>query len=340
MISKSEFLKIATKQDGNSFDNSERHIRKIEQTEEYLLFNGQTEYQILLSPSPTAREQKAAEELCDLFEEGTGVRLSIVLDDNKDFAFDKKYLSIGNTKLVKEAKIECTYEELTQQGFFIKSYKKSILFVGWSDFGSLYAVYDFLEGILHFDYFNPETYSIDKDVKEIPLFRYDVKEVPDIGAFSKNYGSLLTGYGAKNVLERYRMSEREDTIMSVDGYVSVHNMLMFLPHEKNVEAHPLWYTNFRETVENFAFEESLCLTAHGNKEEYNSLVEAFVERIKEQFRRGAKGNVMFFGQSDGSPACDCPACKENKEKYGSDNGYVYRQSIRIYLLRHERRGLF
>ena len=310
MLSKKDFLKIALKQDGNFFDNSNNHIRSIRETNGYILLNQKCDYRVLLPSEPTGREKLAAEEFCDFFEEATGQRLEVVTDGDSSFSFSACYISIGCTKIVARYGLTIPYEELGSQGYLIRTFEKNILLVGGTDFGSLYAVYDLLEDILGYDYFNPDTYAIRKGVVEIRLMDYDIKEIPDIGAFSRNYGTFAK-IDAKNVLNRYRMTEREDTVMPLEGSTSVHNMMMFLPYKEFGETHPLWFSDFKE---------NLCLTAHGNQDEYKLLVQTVAMKIKREFIGGAKGNVMFFGQSDGAPACDCPICKANKEKYGSDTG--------------------
>ena len=130
MISKDEFLKIALEQKGNYFDNSERHVRLIESTNGYFLFNGKTEYSILLPSAPTDREKLAAEELRDLFEEATSVRLSIVTE-GVDALTDRKYFAIGHTELALKAGVKTSQEELEAQGYFIKNdCQNNVLLVG------------------------------------------------------------------------------------------------------------------------------------------------------------------------------------------------------------------
>ncbi len=319
MITKDAFLKIALEQKGNYFDNSDKHVRNIQTTVDYLLEEGRCDYKILIPGEPQDRELRAAEELHALFSEATGVTLPIVTDNELTYDHNGKYLSIGHTKLAKKAGLACDYETLTQQGYYIKSFKNGILFVGHTDFGALYAVYDFLEDILHYDYFTPGVYAIDKNVKDIPLKHYDVKEVPDIGAFSRNYGTLCSNEYT-NVLDRFRMSEREETLLTVDGLGTVHNMMLFLKPEEYKDKHPKWYTE--KTQDKYwaalKFEECFCFTAHGDEEEYKLLVEGVAGKVKSEMKSGAKGEVMCFGQGDGSPACACPACAALKEKYGSD----------------------
>lgn len=307
MLSQKEFLSIAWKQEGNYFDNSENHIRETKKTSDYLLRNGTSEYIILLPSEYTEREKMAADELQELFKEASDCTLPIATDNA--FSYEKRYISIGNTILAKQAEINIQNEIFALQGYRICSFKNSVLLLGRSDFGSLYAVYDFLNVLLAYDYLNPGTYKLKKGVRDIPLLCFDVKEIPDIEAFSRNYGTF-SKIATKNVLSRYRMTEREDTVMTLDGSASVHNMMMFVPFKTFGEAHPLWFSDH----------ENLCLTAHGDKEEYDALVDVVVQKIQKEFINGAKGNVMFFGQSDGSPVCDCPTCKANKEKYGADTG--------------------
>ncbi|MBO4262928.1 MAG: DUF4838 domain-containing protein [Clostridia bacterium] len=314
MMTKQEFLDVAIRQDGNYFDNSENHVRLVSLKNDMLLRNGKTEYKILLPEKPTERENFAAEELKSFFFEATGIALGVVSDERADLK--EKYISLGKTLLFDRSDAICPTEKYAPQGYIIKTYDKNLILCGAEDYGTLYAVYDLLSDILGYDYLNPGTYSLNKNVSDIPLKHYDISEIPDIAVFQKNYGSFSKVKNAAHALQRLRMTEREETIMKIRGTVSVHNMMTFLPPETHYEKHPLWYSEYKQNGK----AENLCLTAHGNKEEYAAMVKEVAEVIKSEFRAGSKGTVAFFGQSDGAPACDCEVCKANKQKYGEDTG--------------------
>ena len=298
-------------------DSSESSSSVVPTTGKYIVENGKSDYKILIPSIPQKNEALAAEELQNFFEEATEVRLEIVTDAGVSYSDTAKYLSIGETSFVKELNIEATDEEVGAQGFIQKTVGNSIIFLGSTEYGSLFAVYDFLEEEFNYNFFNANAYYIDKHVISVPLREYDEKDKPDIGSFEPNYGSLGVGDEA-NVYERYRMTTREFTTMKINNSTSVHNMLQILPMGTYSGEHPDWYTNWTEDP-NYIYEENLCLTAHGNIEEYNALVDEFCNQIYEEFLAGSTGKLLIFGQMDGAPACTCTTCMENTTKYGAES---------------------
>ncbi len=296
-------------------DEKEEDKKPVEtETGDYILKNSETTYKIVLPETAKRNEILAAEEFTNFFSESTGVYLDVVRDAGITYSADSKYLSIGDTQLAKQAGISVTKEDLGEQGYIIKTVGKSMFFLGATEFGTLYSVYEFFGTELNYEYFAPDIYSIDKNVKNIPLREYNEKSIPDIESFAPNYGALM---GATNVTARYRMTGRDVTAMKINGNTSVHNELLILPIESYGEEHPKWYTNWKETVSGYQYEENLCLTAHGDKDEYALMVDALCREIYDEFKGGSTGKFLIFGQMDGAPACECKACAANTLKYGA-----------------------
>lgn len=309
------FSVTACKDDNKSSDTDSSSGVKV--TGNFIVENARSDYKILVPANAQKKENIAAEELQSFFEEATDVRLDIVKDTGVSYSDSAKYFSIGETTIAKELNIVATDIELGQQGFIQKTVGNSMVFLGSTQYGTLYSVYDYLEEEFHYNYFNANAYYIDKQVKNVPLRAYDETEKPDIGSLAPNYGAMAVGDEA-NVHDRYRMTSREFTAMKINGATSVHNMLLILPIESYGEEHPDWYTNWTEDP-NYPYEENLCLTAHGNAEEYAKLVDAFCAQIYEEFLAGSTGKLLIFGQMDGAPACECDTCKANTKKYGAES---------------------
>ena len=307
----------------------ENHIRIQSATDKRIVENGATEYKVLLPEKPTQKENLAVEELVGFFEEATGIVLDVVRNGSIGYTENAKYISVGETAFAKALDIELTYEHMGQQGFVVQTRGESVIILGQTDMGTLYGVYDLLGEWFHFEYYASEVYAIDKNVSVLPLKNYNIKEVPDIGAMQINYGEMREASGAQNVYARYRMTERAETILPVDGQSSVHNMQILLPYNKYAAAHPYWFTEWKKENIDFPYDENICLTARGDETEYAALLNVVIERIIEQFESGGTGNAMVFGQSDGSPCCTCAACAANTKKYGADsaNGILFLNDV-------------
>ena len=91
-------------EDGNTLYFGELLIGKLSVNEEpmanYLLYNGASEYQIVLAAEAHTYETLAANELQSLFEEATGVQFRIVSDS--EVTEGDKFISIGETQFAKK----------------------------------------------------------------------------------------------------------------------------------------------------------------------------------------------------------------------------------------------
>ena len=307
--------------DGGSDTTSDSHSgsgyvepEKPTDTGDYILKDSETDYKLVLPADADRTVMLAAEEFTAFFNEATDAYIEKVTDSEAVYNADAHYISIGNTSCARQAGVIADKSELGEQGYIIKTVGKSLFMTGATEYGTLYSVYGFFETEFGYDYYAPDIYALDRGVKNVPLREYDVKSVPDIESFAPNYGSLMS---ATNVTARYRMTSRGVTAMAINGTTSVHTELLILPIENYGEAHPKWYTDWKETTPNYQYEENLCLTAHGDAAEYAALVDAFCGQIYEEFAEGSTGKFLIFGQMDGAPACECAKCSELANKYGA-----------------------
>lgn len=81
----------------------------------------------------------------------TGSNIQIVTDAGLSYDASKKYISVGDTALVKSAGITVDQKVLTRSGFRIVSKDNSVFLVGGGDFGTLYAAYEFLTQEIGFE---------------------------------------------------------------------------------------------------------------------------------------------------------------------------------------------
>lgn len=284
------------------------HLHNVQPTSSYLLKDGETSYKILLPASADSNTQTAATELNTLFKEGTGAEFDVVTDDGS-VASEVKYISIGNTSLLKDKGLTADASLLRNYGFKITTVDENIFLYGATGYGNLYSVYELLADVLNFEFFYTDTYRLDKNVQNVPLKNYDVTEVPDIEFRAANYGYMRE---SAETQARMRITPYEDFFMLIDGKVA-HNSLSILPPEIHGEHRDYWYEKN---------ERQLCYTAHGNEAEYKLMVKAAAERLMRALREYPDRNLVTLTTEDDGTVCECDFCRESKKKYGADSAAV------------------
>ena len=154
------------------------HIYNATDTKDYLVRNGKTEYKLVIPATTTASLRTARTEFVDLFEDATGITLTVVTDNQVTDASTGKYISLGDTTLLEKSGIKIDYYELTADGHRIVTKDDDIYLCGGADEGTVFSVYTFMN--LTFNY---ETYYFDcmeiEKTSEKKLKNYDVTDIPD-----------------------------------------------------------------------------------------------------------------------------------------------------------------
>lgn len=286
---------------------------QIDVLDTYLVEGGKSEYTIVLPQNFTPRESTAKNELVLFFKEATGITLPAVTEDTVEYTENSKFICIGKTKFAEQVGIKATHEVLHENGFIIKTVGNSIFLLGFTDFGTLYSVYGFLELEFDYDYYTVDSYSLTKIKNDVKVKKYDVVDVPDINMFETNYG-----YAQKDqvVANRYRAMSRTEIFVPIDGVGSVHNSLTFLPKATYEKDHPYFYTPDGT---------DLCFSARGVESQFETMTDCVRDEIIKEFKGGQGGVLMVVGQQDINKTCQCDHCLETATYYGaaSANGIIF-----------------
>ncbi len=138
----------------------------------YLVKNGKTEYELLVSKTATKTELQAVKELSEYIKLVSDVSIKTV-----NVATGGKYISIGRTQLLKDAKLNTDYKSLNDDGFVIKTVLGNVITDANTDRGFLYATYEIIEKVLGVRFLTAdETYI--KKASEIVLPNFDLVSVP------------------------------------------------------------------------------------------------------------------------------------------------------------------
>ena len=274
-------------------------VPQYKKTSELLCDDGATDYTIVVSADASSTVYGAVDELNHLFAEATGATFGLTTDDKVVWSPSAKYVSLGATEIAQEAGVG--KPDVNYRGFIIKTVGKSLFLRGSSDTGVRNAVYELLTRILSFEcYGNNETVMAKTRTLYLPDF--DIKDEPDIEFVAGSSGILDNDTS-------YRLRYKSAGFMYPSGGSQYHNTFDYIPPTTYLDTHPLWFADNQE---------NLCLTAHGNKEEYDLLVDTVVEGMKEVIELYPDANTLTFTHQDVGSWCTCSTCSANKAKYGTN----------------------
>ena len=303
-------------------DMTGNHVRIISDTEEYIVKDGKTDYKVVLPENCSSVIMTAASELTTFFYEATGITLPVIDDSQvSEVTASSQYISLGNTSLLRASSVidSITYDSLNTDGYRMVTEGKTVYMAGYGDYGTLYAVYDFLGDLFHYEFFYTDIYNLDTGVTDVKLRSYNVKERPDVPM--RIYG---WGYQIENVqtTNRQRVHNWGDYFIPVNGRNWHNTTSGFIPNDKYEEEHSEWYGDGVADVQ-------MCYTAHGDETEYNALIEHLSTTIVRLLEENPTKSVITITQEDSPYWCKCVACEAEKKKYGAYSAAPFKLCCRV-----------
>lgn len=304
------------------------HKYEVKETSEFIVKNGHSDYRIVIDKDADDSAVFAADEMQTLFLEATGISLPIINDESVGKGDGSKNIILGSNKLFEEAKIALDEEQLEKNGFLIKTKESNVYIGGATEDGTLFGVYGFLEQQFNFDCFSHDYYYIDDAKgKDVPLYDYDVLDVPDIMLRENGHDFMMRGNPTNNFRMRY--TNRLDGNITV-GSSSGHTSYLYLPTSIYNDAskpetyHPDWYSNPNTQSTEQKPVGQLCYTAHGNADEFELMMQTALEAAKNEFMKEEykNGFIFHFMTEDSGSVCTCPTCNEDLQKYGTPTASI------------------
>ena len=313
-------------------DNSANHIRNISDTKQWILQNGATQYQIVVrNETLTRAESYAKTEITNLFKEATGIELNTITDAGMQYSSDAKYISIGTNNLYETSGLNVDFAPLREDGARVITKGNTIFLLGGSGNGVLNAAYEFLNDILNFETYFKNTYTLDKDVQNIKLKKYDITEIPDIPFRRQGTGALLSP-----ITNEYNDTMYKYRLRSTDSYSdrmtmprerwgeqnskqsANHNSWIFLPKDEYEKSDPEFYS----TQGN-----QLCFTARGDEAKYEKMLDLIFKKVVQSLKwdtpdKYPKKNCILIGMEDNLDWCSCSACTEIINYYGANSATI------------------
>ena len=171
------------------------HVYTAPETDKDFIKNGTCDYTVVVPEVTSNYIRTAQSEFLYFFKKATGIDLRVINDGQlttKTHSDDTKYISIGETTLLKSTDINYSFETLNYDGGRIVTKGNNIYIVGGYDSGTMFAVYTFLRLTFNYECYTSSTFVIDENVKNMKLKAYDVTDVPDFYHRSRGLGTADT----------------------------------------------------------------------------------------------------------------------------------------------------
>ena len=304
------------------------HIYDKTLTSNYVMKGGVTEYKILLPNTPNDYEEYAATELQYFFRESTGKTLAIEREVNGVNYTSGKYISIGATTLQKSCGESFDYDTLGYGGFKIVTSGNSIVASGAQKYGTLYSVYELLHQLFDWETYSADCIVYDTNVKEIPLYDYDIIDVPDLPWRHIDAGTVVSNN--RDLQRRLRFNNPEDIFAFPGGWC--HNTFHALPPSTYLASHKDWYS--RDTRGNIVYSSNSWESDQPSQICYScedpEMMELIVDAVTGWLEDAPDVEIVCFSQEDNRAWCKCSKCSESYKQYGADSAVLIKFMNRLY----------
>ena len=269
--------------------------------------DGKSDYTIVIPENCGENIVIAAQEINTFLLKSCGTTLNIKNDSEVEYTSSSKFISLGNNSVAQIAGVVADYSELGDYGYVLRTVDSSIFINGAGrEVGTLNGTYDFLKYQL-----GVETYAKSEiaynEYTSVKLVDVNVKDKPDIPGYIPNQFVVQD----PELKRRFRNVQRVE-VLGMGSITPYHNFLSWLPVSTYYDAHKGWYNEKKS---------QLCLTAHGDEDEYNLMVETVFERMYEEVMTYDL-NVVTFTLQDNLDRCLCKDCLEQSAYYGADSGML------------------
>ena len=308
-----------------------------------LCAGGKSDYAILAGTN--VQERIAADELQEIFERTTGVRLPIFIageqSNNPNNRTIQQFVYVGYTP---EAEKVFGKDDLGENEYAVTEKRPTLGLFGGGDIwlrgtawnGTMQAVYTFCEDVLGYRFFFP--LADGERIVKTDAVKTDGLDVRRKDAFTDGRTLCMTYLYPTNVIEyclrnfssvpdyRYDRTRRYKGLSSpFPGKDSGHGFCLYMPCKR----HGMGLYEWDEKIDFFALHpEWFSMDASGKRVDTMQLCfsnkelrKTFIKRVLERCRRVGGEGVLTVGANDVPRAfCLCPACKELAKKYETPAG--------------------
>lgn len=273
---------------------------------------GKANYSIIIPEKPTTQEEKAASDLSLYLKEISGAEFQ-VLRESGDLVSNTKYISIGNTNLLKNANIPETKLDLGSEGYVIAVNGQSMYLLGGNKRGPIYAVYALLEEDLGCRWYDRQSkptipHMANLQFRPVPRHYVPVLNVRDPlywDACDKDWAiaNKVNFTWLQVIPDEWGGSNKHA------GNLSVHTYQVLMPPEKYFKDHPEYFSE----INGKRRPAQLCLT---NPDVLKILTNNVLDLIKSN----PGSEYISVSPNDNTEYCECAKCKAIDDAEGTKAG--------------------
>lgn len=289
----------------------------------YLVYEGKSNYRIVVGANASKSEQHAAEELQKYLKKITGFKIPIVKDKTK--ASDLEIV-VGRTNREKDYNID--RDSLGAEGFTILWSDKKLVIAGGGDRGTIYGALDFLESLgcrffaegvekvpssktLELEMHEPKT---DKPAFEYRDLFWTNTYDPELSTKLRLNGCLKSGENGRTIPEDLGSG------IFYAGPHFVHTFEHLVPASEYFDEHPEYFSeiNGQRTAKHLYSQ--LCLSNP-------DVLQICIDKVKEWLRANPEAKIVSVSQNDSfviESYCTCSECSKVDREERSKSGTLIR----------------
>ena len=293
-----------------------------------LVENGSTLYKIVTPKQMSSAVLYAVSELQAFLKEATAISFEIISDEGIYYNESAYYISVGNTSILAGAGLDTSFELLGRDGAIVKLCGNQIILGANdsdTDYGFLYAVYDFLEYAIDFKVY-ADTEIVYTKTNYIPLREYNSVNIPDIDLRSQYWVKTLYQSNAYDAA-RMRLYAANRGMSTMDGSLTtlqtVHNLYTLINPETYQEEHPEWFSY--QTVNDLGEQ---VVVSHGQLCFSNeALIQELIKNSLAYVEAHPTETILPICINDNVKCCECSGCLTAIKKYGGKQSGVYLNAV-------------
>ena len=287
------------------------HEAKItERPNEYVVKDGATAYRIVVPANATEYESEAATLIVDFIEKATGAKIPVI-DDGVALSSKGKYISVGDTVLMRDSGISVPVDKFGESGFVIHTKRDTVFISGARSSlrcGTYYGAQEYLYHTINWRAYTAEEVDFDKKTS-IALADYDITEIPE---FDHRRTSYVPAYNNTTWNRYLRLSIRSEANLLTGG----HSHFSVLPPEMYFDEHRDWYYwdeargDFYKDEKFYTYAQ-LCLSNQ-------AMYEEFVDQLVKKFEENPTKDFVHLGMQDNTNFCTCDGCQAMQAEYNTN----------------------
>jgi hypothetical protein len=302
----------------------------------HLAQNGKTSYVITLASDAIPAEKTAATELQKYLQQVTGAPFLVKSETAVNANTPQILVGVGTR--VKGLLPRQDWNSLGTDGIVLKSVGKNLILAGGRTRGSLYAVYEFLEGSVGCRWWAPgaQTIPSTKSLKVKPLntvyvppFRYREDDTTDLKV-DPVFATQMRENG-----HYQSQTEEWGGHYSILGFCHTFNQL--LPVHENFKAHPEWYGD-PANGDKPCTPNSVEPDYHTTQPDLTNpeVLEAMTKAALAWIDANPEAKYISISQNDGGSFCMTPEAKAIIEREGAISGLLIQFVNKVAARIHEK----